>query len=160
MLSALLTLMVSSNLAIHQSYLIIVSIRLYNFRVFLSSNTTDLTCRILCHYQVPISFLSHPAMQRFSGSDWQTCSCGRTFDQPSAYSKHNRTCSKTKKRLSSALQQAREKWTGSSAKRRRIDTVAEPSVSHEPSMAGLSRIPDPVEVGDNAFVLLKLTYLD
>jgi hypothetical protein len=38
---------VSSNLAIHQSYLIIVSIRPYNFRVFLSSNTTDLkACRI------------------------------------------------------------------------------------------------------------------
>src|ERR1700733_13753170 len=98
-------------------------------------------------------------MQRFSENDWQTCSCGRTFDQPSAYSKHNRTCSKTKKRLSSALQQAREKWTGSSAKRRRVDMTAEPSVSQEPCMAGLSRIPETTTDVCNSPCILSMLIL-
>src|ERR1700722_4326816 len=96
-------------------------------------------------------------MYHFSKNDWQTCSCGRTFDQPSAYSKHNWTCSKMKKHLSSALQQAREKWTGSSAKHWRVDMAAEPSVSQVPCMAGLSHIPETTtDVCNSPCILSKL----
>lgn len=49
------------------------------------------------------------------------CPCGRTFHQDSALTKHQRTCSKTKKRLSSALEKAKEVWKG--AKRRRTSSA-------------------------------------
>jgi hypothetical protein len=39
------------------------------------------------------------------------CVCGRTFLQPGPLKKHLNSCSKSKKRLSSALVKAREVWT-------------------------------------------------
>jgi hypothetical protein len=56
-----------------------------------------------------------------SEDDLQVCSCGRTFDHPSAFAKHKRTCAKAKKRLTGALEAARGNWSGTSAKRRRIE---------------------------------------
>jgi len=67
----------------------------------------------------------------------QVCVCGRSFSQSNAFSKHKRSCEKSKKRLSSALEKAKHKWT--SKKRRRLEP-SEPNISL-PS-AGL--IPDPV----------------
>ena len=44
-------------------------------------------------------------------SAWcQVCVCGRTFSVPQAYTGHKRSCQKTKKRLSSALDKAKEVW--------------------------------------------------
>ena len=49
------------------------------------------------------------------------CPCGRSFQQDSALTKHQRTCSKTKKRLSSALETAKEVWRDK--KRRRTSST-------------------------------------
>jgi hypothetical protein len=46
----------------------------------------------------------------------QACACGRTFSVPQAYTCHKRSCQKTKKRLSCALEKAKEVWQ---AKKRR-----------------------------------------
>jgi hypothetical protein len=54
------------------------------------------------------------------------CDCGRLFAQPSALVKHRRTCQKAKKRLSSALDKAKQAWTG--RKQRRLD-IADPPAS-------------------------------
>jgi hypothetical protein len=40
----------------------------------------------------------------------ERCICGRTFSQPYALTNHQRTCQKTKKRLSSALSKAQDLW--------------------------------------------------
>ena len=47
----------------------------------------------------------------------ETCICGRTFIQPSALHYHQRSCTKTKKRLAGALSKAKEAW---GRKKRRI----------------------------------------
>jgi hypothetical protein len=94
-------------------------------------------------------------MERFGSNsevDGQHCSCGRTFDQLSAFNKHKRTCSKTKKRLSSALELAREKWLGTSAKRRRVG-LAEPLVNPEHCMPGLAHVRETAEVCNNSQIL-------
>jgi len=101
-------------------------------------------------------FLPPHTMQPFrpnSEVNGQRCSCGRTFDQPSAINKHKRTCSKTKKRLSSALELAREKWLGTSAKRRRIE-LAEPFTNHERCMPGLAHVQETAEVCNNSQILM------
>lgn len=38
------------------------------------------------------------------------CCCGRGFLQPNAFSKHQKSCKKSKTRLSSALDSAKENW--------------------------------------------------
>ena len=44
-------------------------------------------------------------------STWsQTCICGHTFLLPQAYTFHTCSCQKTKKRLASALEKAKESW--------------------------------------------------
>src|SRR5262247_1229805 len=53
------------------------------------------------------------------GQDYQMCLCGRSFSQPSAFNNHKRTCPKSRKRLSSALEKAKQLW--SRKKRRRLD---------------------------------------
>jgi hypothetical protein len=74
--------------------------------------------------------------------DWQSCLCGRTFSQPNAYSNHKCKCSKTKKRLSTALEKAKEKWTGK--KRRKLNPPdSESSASTSQPMPGLMRAPSP-----------------
>jgi len=47
----------------------------------------------------------------------EVCICGRTFSVPQAYTCHKRTCQKTKKRLASALDKAREVWEARKRKR-------------------------------------------
>jgi hypothetical protein len=76
-----------------------------------------------------------------STSTWsQTCICGRTFLLPQAYTFHKRSCQKTKKRLASALEKAKECWQ---AKKRQktegeafgpsnIDAVPEPDPDEVP----------------------------
>ena len=51
------------------------------------------------------------------------CSCGRTFAQLSAYTNHQRTCKKRKKRLSGALAKAKLAWDN--RKRRRTSGNAD-----------------------------------
>src|ERR1700749_1724903 len=60
----------------------------------------------------------------------EACICGRTFIQPGALHYHQRSCTKTKKRLAGALSKAKEAW---GRKRRRIlEPVPEkPSESQE-----------------------------
>ena len=58
-------------------------------------------------------------------STWSgECMCGRTFTSPSGYTNHQRGCSKTKKRLSSCLEKAREAL--SRAKKRRKTAIEQP----------------------------------
>ena len=52
----------------------------------------------------------------------QACICGRTFSVPQAYTYHMRSCPKTKKQLSSALQQAKEVFQA--RKRRKMEDAA------------------------------------
>jgi hypothetical protein len=49
----------------------------------------------------------------------QVCTCGRTFCVPQAFTHHKNSCRKTKKRLASALERAREVWVAK--KRRKVD---------------------------------------
>lgn len=51
------------------------------------------------------------------------CVCGRTFSVPQAYSCHKRSCQKTKKRLSGALEKAKEAWQVK--KRRKVEEKAQ-----------------------------------
>jgi hypothetical protein len=54
----------------------------------------------------------------------QICYCGRTFLQPGALKKHQRSCTKNKKRLRVVLEKVKEAWI--SRKRRRMeDTVGD-----------------------------------
>jgi hypothetical protein len=59
-------------------------------------------------------------MQSFS----ESCLCGRSFSQLFALSNHQRTCQKSKKRLSSAIEKAKEAWL--SRKKPRCDTSVHP----------------------------------
>lgn len=52
----------------------------------------------------------------------QVCICGRTFSLPQAYTCHKRSCQKTKKRLSGALDKAKEVWQ---ARKRRKSQATE-----------------------------------
>lgn len=52
----------------------------------------------------------------------QTCPCGRTFSLPQAYTCHKRSCEKTKKRLSGALEKAKNVWRAK--KRQKLDELA------------------------------------
>jgi hypothetical protein len=52
-------------------------------------------------------------MQHFS----ETCHCGRVFSQTYAFTNHERTCKKSKKRLSDALAKAKQIYQ---AKKRRV----------------------------------------
>lgn len=64
-------------------------------------------------------------MESSSSSSLQLkCCCGRTFLQTNAYSNHQKSCKKTKARLSSALFGARDTWQR--LKRARTATVVEP----------------------------------
>jgi hypothetical protein len=58
------------------------------------------------------------------------CICGRSFSQATALSNHERSCQSSKKRLSSALENVRQRWT--SSKRRRIHRIRTPEVNEPP----------------------------
>ena len=84
------------------------------------------------------------------GERCQTCACGRSFSQENSFNKHRRVCQKSKKRLSSALDKAKQLWTGK--KRRRLNPDDSETTVNEPSLAGLIPISslapqDIVEVG-------------
>jgi hypothetical protein len=84
----------------------------------------------------------------------QVCICGRSFEQFSAFSKHQRTCQSTKKRLSCALGQAKQAWVAK--KRRKLDLqVVEPTP--EPTSAGLIRQSAP-ETQPVAVCMLELFF--
>ena len=61
--------------------------------------------------------------KKLESEGYLTCSCGRSFSQQSAMSKHLKACQKSKKRLSSALDKAKLAWPG--RKRRRLDPTYE-----------------------------------
>jgi len=62
------------------------------------------------------------------------CVCGRSFLQPGAFTKHNRTCQSSKKRLSSALDKAKQLWKG--PKRRRLENNS-PEINQPTLATGL-----------------------
>jgi hypothetical protein len=69
-----------------------------------------------------------------------SCPCGRSFLQHSALSKHQKSCQRSKKRLSFALGKAKEIWTG--RKRPRLgDPGQEPPTHTTPLPAGLTPAP-------------------
>lgn len=68
----------------------------------------------------------------------QTCACGRSFSQENSFNKHRRVCQKSKKRLSSALDKAKQLWTGK--KRRRLNPDDSETTVDGPSFAGLAPI--------------------
>ncbi len=51
----------------------------------------------------------------------QTCVCGRAFSLPQAYTFHQRSCQKTKKRLLGALEKAKDILQA--RKRRKVESV-------------------------------------
>lgn len=71
------------------------------------------------------------------------CDCGRRFSVPQAYTKHQRTCKNSKKRLSTALDKARQ-----AKKRRKVDELAAEEPLASPS--GLNAMPDIPIVTDSA----------
>jgi hypothetical protein len=70
---------------------------------------------------------------------YQACACGRAFSTPQAYTNHERTCRKTKKRFASALTKAKEVWE--SRKRRKTDAEAPAQETAGPS--NLDMVPEP-----------------
>ena len=78
--------------------------------------------------------MEHP----WAGSD-NRCHCGRLFPQRGALAKHRRTCQKSKKRLSSALDKAKQAWT--EKKQRRLGIADAQTLS---TGSGLVRAPSPM----------------
>jgi hypothetical protein len=66
----------------------------------------------------------------------ETCICGRTFSLPQAYTFHKRSCQKTKKRLASALEKAKDAWQAKKRQKMEAKALAGSSDSHP--------VPDPV----------------
>lgn len=91
-------------------------------------------------------------MESVSFTEYHSCACKRTFQQESALTKHQRTCPKTKKRLSSALAKAKEIWNGKK-RRRTVGPVGEtPDTTTLPVAPGL--IPIPVqELNETEFIM-------
>jgi hypothetical protein len=54
----------------------------------------------------------------------ETCLCGRTFHQPSAFTNHKRTCAQSRKQLISALDKAKQIWAEKKRKRDHLQLVA------------------------------------
>jgi len=61
----------------------------------------------------------------------QSCLCGRIFTQTYAYTNHSRNCKKTKARLSSALEKAKERFY---ANKRRKTEVTQSEATGSPRM--------------------------
>ena len=75
--------------------------------------------------------------------DHLTCACHRSFTQQSALSKHQKSCQRSKKRLSVALDKAKSAW--SEKKRRQLDPSHERIANIQPSSAGLTSLPSHVD---------------
>jgi hypothetical protein len=61
----------------------------------------------------------------------QSCLCGRIFTQTYAYTNHSRICKKTKTRLSSALEKAKERYY---ANKRHKTQVTQSETTSSPRM--------------------------
>ena len=61
----------------------------------------------------------------------QSCLCGRIFTQTYAYTNHSRNCKKTKTRLTSALEKAKERYY---ANKRRKTEVTQSGATDSPRM--------------------------
>src|SRR5215472_6426550 len=87
--------------------------------------------RYFDHSILPKFTDSHALNQAFS----ETCLCGRSFSQIYALANHRRACKQSKKRLSSALSQAKELWVDRKCPRQapceppQIDRFAEEEVN-------------------------------
>ena len=58
-----------------------------------------------------LSYMVLPCRLPLEMEGWsQSCVCGRIFTQTYAYTNHSRNCKKTKTRLSSALEKAKERY--------------------------------------------------
>lgn len=89
----------------------------------------------------------------------ESCVCGRSFTQPNALTNHTRSCQNAKKRLSSALDHAKKKWTV--RKRQRI--ALEQPLASTPSTCALGSAGLSTIVLDNVSVLkpiFKKTSID
>jgi hypothetical protein len=63
----------------------------------------------------------------------QSCLCGRVFTQTYAYTNHSRNCKKTKTRLSSALEKAKERYYANKRHKTEV-TQSEATASGSPRM--------------------------
>jgi hypothetical protein len=79
----------------------------------------------------------------------QNCRCGRSFSQDYALTNHQRTCQKSKKRLSSALAKAKQLWTG--RKKPRLAVPVPPVSTPEPTASSENT---PLEVCSRPIVIL------
>jgi hypothetical protein len=79
------------------------------------------------HHPLSLSAFHHTMDLQPAWSN--ACLCGRTFTSPRGYTYHQRNCSKTKKRLSSALEKVREV---NQAKKRRIAGAAQHEATLSP----------------------------
>jgi hypothetical protein len=89
----------------------------------------------------PLAESMHAGSTKELDNDVLICLCSRSFTQQSALSKHQRTCKKSKKRLTSALDKAKEAWAG--RKKRKLNN-GNPLLLSGPSLPGLTRAPSPV----------------
>lgn len=71
----------------------------------------------------------------------QVCSCGRTFSVPQAYTYHKRSCQKTKKRLATALEKAKEVLHA--RKRQKTEGMAQNQELNDPTDSGMDSEPIP-----------------
>jgi len=92
------------------------------------------------------------------GHQTSTCLCGRSFSQASTFTNHTRTCQRTKKRLSLALDKAKETWAA--RKRQRLDL--DDSIPDKHCSAGLIpvalAITDMPSIVEVCHVLFELYY--
>ena len=98
------------------------------------------------HWQLIDSLASHPFQRACTISSMtsfaEICVCGRSFSHIFAWSNHRRTCQQSKKRLSGALDKAKEVWK--SRKKSCTDaSLVSPPVLLENSDHGPPDIPTP-----------------
>ena len=93
--------------------------------------------KIFLRYFFECYFFLHPVYHHFHHlamdlpSAWcQVCVCGCTFSVPQAYTCHKHSCQKTKKRLSSALDKAKEVWQ--SSKCQKMEAMQSPTMENPP----------------------------
>jgi hypothetical protein len=99
-----------------------------------SSSVCEVYCLPIARASPTISTMDLPPA-------WcEVCLCGRTFSSPQAYSCHKRGCEKTKKRLSGALEKAKEIWQA----KKRQKTEANPSNEISAGPSNLETTPQPV----------------
>jgi hypothetical protein len=71
---------------------------------------------------------------------YQSCLCGRIFTQTYAYTNHSRNCKKTKTRLSSSLEKAKERYY---ANKRQKTEVTQSEATGSPRMEEIVQAEEP-----------------